>query len=242
MRAIALRLEGPMQSWGGPVAGNDRPSLDVPTKSGVLGLVAGALGIDRREVEQLAALHASWAVAVRVDRRGTPGVDYHSTLAVPTADGGRRNDAVISNRRYLYDASFAVLVVERSGAMPVDRLLEAFRRPGFASFLGRRACPPSVPFLEHDARPLEGEDWRALLDQVPLAERPDPAPHEVHLDAELAPNAESRARRQRDVLIGRLPRLFGERAVHVLLWTPPVSTLAVAPAAIVEGSIDPWFR
>lgn len=241
MRAIALRLEGPMQSWGGPVAGNDRPSLDVPTKSGVLGLVAGALGIDRREVEQLAALHAGWAVAVRVDRRGTPGVDYHSTLDVPTADGGSRGDeAVISRRRYLYDASFAVLVVERSEAMPVDSLLEAFRRPGFAPFLGRRACPPSVPFLGHDARPLEGEDWRALLDQVPLAERPDPAPHEVHLDAELAPNAESRARRQRDVLIGRLPRLFGERAVHVLRWTPPGP--APVPAATIEGSIDPWFR
>ncbi len=119
IRALALRLKGPMQSWGGPVAGNDRPSFDVPTKSGVLGLVASALGIERTEVERLAQLHRSFALAVRVDKRGTVGVDYHTTLDVPTADGGNRGDmAVISKRRYLYDASFAALLVAREGAPP----------------------------------------------------------------------------------------------------------------------------
>jgi len=221
-----------MQSWGGPVAGNDRPSLDVPTKSGVIGLVAGALGIDRDEVAPLAALHAAFALAVRVDRRGTPGVDYHTTLEVPTADGKVRKDAVISKRRYLYDAAFTALLVARNGAPPLEEIAEALRCPHFAPFLGRRACVPSGRVCERG--PVEGADWRALLDQVPPAERPGDPPLDVHLDAELAPSIEHRPRRQRDVLIGRLPRLFGERVVHVALWTPP-------GAASVKETIDPWM-
>ena len=50
MRALALRLEGPMQSWGGPTAGDDRPSLEFPTKSGVLGVVGSSLGVAREDV------------------------------------------------------------------------------------------------------------------------------------------------------------------------------------------------
>lgn len=240
MRALALRLEGPMQSWGGPVAGNDRPSLDVPTKSGILGLVAGALGIRREEVERLAALHAGFAVAVRVDRRGSVGVDYHTTLDVPTTEGKPRGDAVISKRRYLYDASFAVLLVEKEGAPEsLERIALALAHPVFAPFLGRRSCPPCVRLVERDAQPMSGQDWRGLFDRVPLAGDADDPPLDVHLDAELAPADERRPRRQRDVLIGRLPRLFGERQVHVVRWIPPAG---VARFPRIEESIDPWFR
>jgi CRISPR system Cascade subunit CasD len=236
-----MRLEGPMQSWGGPVAGNDRPSLDVPTRSGVMGLVASALGIERSDVERLARLHADYAVAIRVDRRGTPGVDYHTTLDVPTADGKIRADAVISKRRYLYDASFTALLVQRrAAAEPIEAVARALRRPRFSPYLGRRACPPSVPVMGEPSI-IEAEDWRRAFEQVPVSERHDAPPLDIHLDAELAPEATHRARRQRDVLIGRLPRLFGEREVHVVRWTPqPQSPMSPLPAT--EGSIDRWFR
>lgn len=231
-----------MQSWGGPVAGDDRPSLDVPTKSGVIGLIAGALGIDRREVDRLASLHASYAFAVRVDRRGTPGVDYHTTLDVPTAEGGKRNYAVISKRRYLHDSAFsALLVVRAKPTETLDGIVEALRHPAFVPFLGRRACPPSVPVVGRSPCPIEGADWRGLFDQVPLDPGDDVPPLDVHLDAELAPEAIHRPRRQRDVLMGRMPRLFGERVVHVTRWTPPEGK-AKSSAPRVEESIDEWFR
>lgn len=221
-----------MQSWGGPVAGNDRPSLDVPTKSGVIGLVASAMGVERSEVARLAGLHEAFALAVRVDRRGTVGVDYHTTLEVPTADGKLRKDAVLSKRRYLYGAAFTALLVARAGAPPLDEVAEALRCPRFAPFLGRRACVPSGRVFERG--PIEGADWRALLDQVPLAEGREGPPHDVHLDAELAPDIGHRPHRQRDVLISRLPRLFSERTVHVALWTPP-------GGGSVKETIDPWM-
>jgi CRISPR system Cascade subunit CasD len=234
MRGVALRLEGPMQSWGGLVAGDDRPSLDVPTKSGVLGVVAAALGIVRAEVERLARLHASYALAVRVDRRGTAGVDYHTTLEVPTADGKARANAVVSRRRYLYDACFTAVLVEREGASESpEQIAVALRRPVFAPYLGRRACPPSTPLLLRDA-PVEGADWESLFTELPVPERHEASPFEVHLDAELAPDATHRPRRQRDVLVGRLPRLFGERVVHV-------TQISVPPGGDSAETIDPWL-
>ncbi len=240
MRAVALRLEGPIQSWGGPVAGDDRPSFDVPTRSGVMGLVAGALGIGREEVERLAALHAAFHFAVRVDRRGSVGVDYHTTLAVPAADGKPRKDAVISKRRYLYDASFTALLIEKAGDEPAQPSLNsvgaALARPAFAPFLGRRACPPSVPVR---IGVVEGDGWHALFDHVPAARRADEGQREVHLDRALAgePAANRRAHRRRDVLVGRLPRLFGEREVVVAYWTPKEAAPGPRPAA----TIDPWL-
>lgn len=234
IRALALRLKGPMQSWGGPVAGNDRPSLDVPTKSGVIGLVAGALGVERTEVERLAQLHQAFALAVRIDKRGTVGVDYHTTLNVPTAEGNVRKDAVISKRRYIYDASFAALLVARDSAPPLEEIAHALRHPRFAPFLGRRACVPSGRVF--DRGPIEGADWKALFDQVPVdSDQPDEAPHDVHLDEELAPGIVHRRRRQRDVLIGRLPRLFGERVVHVVAGGLPQG------ASTAKETIDPWM-
>ena len=83
IRAVALRLEGLMQSWGASAAGYDRPTLEAPTHSGVLGIVGAALGIERTDVPSLAGLHRSYLLAVQVVRAGTVGVDYHTALNVP---------------------------------------------------------------------------------------------------------------------------------------------------------------
>lgn len=241
MRALALRLEGPLQSWGGPVAGDDRPSFDVPTKSGVIGLVGGALGIGRHETERLVALHEALALVVRVDRPGVRGVDFHTAMDVPTAEGKLRRHPVVSRRTYLYDASFAALLVEVRPTS-LEAMLAALRRPVYAPYLGRRACVPSVPVLASQ-NVLEGNDWFELLDQVPLSAREgeDPhAPRDVFVEAALVSEREEhRVRRVRDTLVGPLPRLFGERLVYGTrrTFTPPPEPSAV----FADESIDRWF-
>lgn len=80
---VVIRLDGPMQAWsranrthGG---GGRRPTQDHPTKTGVIGLIANALGRDRADpIDDLTAL----TYAARTDRGGTIEVDYH------TAGGG----------------------------------------------------------------------------------------------------------------------------------------------------------
>jgi len=73
---VLIRLAAPMQSWGNQPRGAYRASSIRPTKSGVLGLVANALGRDYHDsIADLADLR----FAVRVDRSGTIELDYHTT-------------------------------------------------------------------------------------------------------------------------------------------------------------------
>ena len=75
MPTLLIRLQGPLQSWGTRSRFDHRDTWPYPTKSGVVGLLAAALGRDRREdVSDLAALR----MGVRVDRKGVLKVDYQT--------------------------------------------------------------------------------------------------------------------------------------------------------------------
>ncbi len=56
----------------------------------------------------------------------------------------REPETVVSQRYYLADASF--LVALQSDPVTVSRLKEAILDPVWPPFLGRRSCPPSMPF------------------------------------------------------------------------------------------------
>lgn len=238
MRGVALRLHGPMQSWGGPVAGDDRPSLDVPTKSGVIGLVAGALGIERTRSAEMAALAGAFALVVRVDARGERGVDFHTSEEVPTAEGKLRKDPVVSRRGYLYDASFVALLVEvEPSPRPLEAIVSALARPRFVPYLGRKACPPSTPVLA--AREvLEADSWEAMLSRIPIypAPRRSTPMSDLHVEAGLAPGATERPLRIRDM---PLPahRFFAERGVHPV----PFDSSRHAPTSAGTDTVTPWL-
>lgn len=77
---VLLRLEGPVQGWGGAGSRWDYRSTEArPTKSAVIGLVANALGRTYTDpIDDLAALR----FGVRADRPGHIELDYR------TAGGG----------------------------------------------------------------------------------------------------------------------------------------------------------
>src|ERR1700676_2698584 len=78
---VFLRLEGPLQAWGVTSRFAVRDTADVPTKSGVVGLICAALGLRRAaangRLKELAALR----MGVRIDRPGTRFGDYHTAGA-----------------------------------------------------------------------------------------------------------------------------------------------------------------
>lgn len=75
MSTVTLRLAGPMQAWSNTPAKAVRPTQDHPTKTGVIGMIASALGRDRSDpVDDLAILR----FAVRADRPGELAEDYHT--------------------------------------------------------------------------------------------------------------------------------------------------------------------
>ena len=100
MSTLLLRLAGPMQSWGTDSKFDVRRTQREPSKSGVIGLIAAALGIPRQDQEILHTL-ASLRFGIRVDREGTMIRDYHT--AHP-----EKGSPYVTHRYYLSDAIFAV--------------------------------------------------------------------------------------------------------------------------------------
>lgn len=144
MRTVLLRLDGPLQAWGATSAFERRATERWPTKSGVLGMLAAALGWDRStDLTRLAALD----FAVRVDQAGRVIVDFHTAGA-----SGWRNAVgkvthgpiKLSTRRYLADAVFVAAVGGDDDTL-IEQVDAALAAPVYHLFLGRRSCPPASP-------------------------------------------------------------------------------------------------
>ena len=162
LRGVALRLHGPLQSWGGSAIGDDRPTFPFPTRSGVLGLVAACLGITRGDQRRLFALAEGARVHVRVDTPGRPLVDDHTIQGKSGASDARKT--IQSKRTYLCDASF-VAVVLPGPAYSTPTIAEAVAQPVFAPFLGRRSCSMSTRLMLREE--VTGETPLALFDGIP---------------------------------------------------------------------------
>jgi CRISPR system Cascade subunit CasD len=167
-RALALLLDAPLQSWGDHSRFNHRGTASFPSKSGVIGILAAALGINKfaddeaEKIRPLAAL--SFAVArlprVTVGGKQLPSLrllDYHTVgaaydredpweigLIVRNAEGKPKyGHTEITRREYLLDARFVVVLEgDASTLQVVQRALE---NPRWGVWLGRKSCPPAIP-------------------------------------------------------------------------------------------------
>ena len=171
---LLLRLAGPLQSWGISSRYASRDTGAEPSKSGVIGILAAALGLPRET--DLSAVRIAGngpfdltrlRMGVRVDCEGVPGYDFqtvgggddHPGIAqardTPKAIARRLSDRAagrlgnkgaisISNRYFLQDAVFLV-GLESDDAELLRELDLAVRQPVFPLGLGRRSYVPSCP-------------------------------------------------------------------------------------------------
>ncbi|MEX2490903.1 MAG: type I-E CRISPR-associated protein Cas5/CasD [Nitrospirales bacterium] len=174
-RYLILRLDGPMQAWGSHTFEDFRPSNLFPTRSGLLGLLAACLGIDRDDHVGLEQLAQSVEFTVRADREvrrpdaeklmskaAVKLPDFHTVLAARKVDGSPNKNPVVSRREYLFDAAFTVAIGERQNApVTLTVIADALLRPCFTPVLGRRSCPITRPLL--DGAPVEASDAKAAL-------------------------------------------------------------------------------
>jgi len=137
MTVLALRLAGPLQSWGDASRFTRRLTRSEPTKSGVLGLLAAAQGRRRTEpIEDLAGL----CFGVRVDQPGRLTRDFHTAIRWQEKNrAGESPSMPLSYRYYLADAVF-VAGVEGDRAL-LEGLVDSLKEPRFPLYLGRRSCP-----------------------------------------------------------------------------------------------------
>ncbi len=172
---LVFQLYGPLAAWGDIAVGETRPAVLAPTKSAVLGLIAAALGLrrpdtlateaERRQCEaEHAALAAGYGMAVKLTQAGLPLTDYH-TAQVPSPGTGRNRktfatrrdeltwsprhelNTILSRRDYRQDAFAAVALWAREDAPhSLETLRARLLAPEFVTYLGRKSCPPALPF------------------------------------------------------------------------------------------------
>lgn len=148
-RYLAIKLQGVMQAWGGHTYEDLRHSELIPTRSAVLGLLAGCLGIDRSDSSALEKLSTSVSMAVRIDSEPQRIMDFHTVINARKVDGKPNPNPVVSRREYLCDAAYTLLLQIRDGsAYSLDTLAKAIARPIYTPFLGRRSCPITRPLFE----------------------------------------------------------------------------------------------
>lgn len=126
-----------MQSWGSASLFDTRETDYAPTKSGVVGMLAAALGRKRdASLDDLTSIK----YGVRIDRQGERVTDFQIT------DMGEKLNSNLSYRTYLCDAIFLV-GLESNDRSKLEELEHALRNPVYALFLGRRSCPPGLPLV-----------------------------------------------------------------------------------------------
>jgi CRISPR system Cascade subunit CasD len=218
---LFLILEGPLQAWGEKGRWSIRDTAPEPTKSGVVGLLACALGLQTDE--DLVALSQQVRMGVRCDQPGVLLVDYHTVSGgVLSAKGKVKKTAstgeietVVSQRSYLCDASFLVAIQ----AVPdlIERLAEAIHRPCWPIYLGRKSCPPARPLY---AGVDEYADLASALSSKPTY-GPEGGTQQLRAVIECSPYF---GVRRRDEIISRSARTYGPRYACETLLTIPIQT------------------
>lgn len=189
MATLLLRLAGPMQSWGTTSRFTQRDTGKEPSKSGVIGLLAAALGIDRENWTGLEPL-ARFRMGVRHDRPGNPKTDFQTAGCgakggIIKANGTPSKDGVVSRRFYLADAVF---LVGLEGDRPLlEKTYTSLQDPVWPLFLGRKSYVPSEPVWVQDG--LRDDPLRKSLASWPWigATRPWEDPPEkllISMDSE----------------------------------------------------------
>ena len=141
MPTLLLRLAGAMQSWGTTSRFDQRDTGKEPSKSGVTGLLAAALGIDRENWADLEPL-TRLPMGVRHDRPGILKRDYRTAQQIIYADHSKIHETAVTTRDYLADAVFLV-ALEGEDRSLLERTHAALRDPAWPLALGRKSYVPS---------------------------------------------------------------------------------------------------
>jgi CRISPR system Cascade subunit CasD len=150
---LALYLDAPLQSWGYQSRFDRRTSLSYPTRSGIVGMLCAALGVDRRDRSGLERVDKGISIQAVAFGEASQLIDFHTVgggfdsrvqgqSIVSKADGSR-GDTVVTRREYLQGARFGVLVSGEPALL--DELSATLNDPKWGIWLGRKSCIPASP-------------------------------------------------------------------------------------------------
>lgn len=165
-----LRLEGPLQSWGDRSRFWQRGTLPFPTKSGVLGMIFCACGLGGSQKERLALCNALPMTVFELSGKAEKSFlndmqmvgsaydedDPWEFLFVPKTSTGKKPTSggpKITYRRYLQDASFAVILEIPENCR--EEFASGLRFPKWDVYLGRKSCAPTVRSFRESSKPTK---------------------------------------------------------------------------------------
>lgn len=136
MPTLLLKLDAPIQSWGTNLKLKNHETDPFPSKSGIIGMIASALGRRRDEdVSDLAAIR----FGVRIERQGTVIDDFQVSEV-------SEKEKKIGHRKYLSDACFTCGL--EADEEVLKEIMDALLHPANALFLGRRGCPVTAELVQ----------------------------------------------------------------------------------------------
>jgi CRISPR system Cascade subunit CasD len=162
MPTLAFYIDAPLQSWGASSKFQYRETNAFPTKSALIGLIAGALGIDKNlktEADLLQPIAMLKLTVVRLNKAEiVPSrfTDFHTVgggyskktplwekMSIPQKASGAPFGTVITRRSYLTDARFAALL--EGDAATLNEIQAALLDPVWGIWFGRKTCLPASP-------------------------------------------------------------------------------------------------
>ena len=184
MKALILRIDAPMFSFGKAIVDHHGVTDFFPGLTMLTGLIANALGWQHSDFDKLQNLQRRIDFAARWDVEPHQFVDYHTvdlgtnkmrnlgwtTRGVPEHRRGgdsARYGIHQRYRHYLVDGLMTIALNIEGDAHPgLDEIKEAFLRPARPLFIGRKTCLPARPLLDPNTPVLEGDDLLDILVKV----------------------------------------------------------------------------
>ncbi|MCD6306700.1 MAG: type I-E CRISPR-associated protein Cas5/CasD [Deltaproteobacteria bacterium] len=188
MKALILRLDAPMMSFGGVLIDRHGFIDRFPGQAMLAGLIGNALGWRHSDFERLQALQERVCYAARWDVAPQTWIDYQTVdLGQPKMsfpgwttrgepehrDGGKAKMGTHQKfRHYWVDGLMTVaLGLKTRGEPDLETIEHALRRPARPLFLGRKTCLPARPLLDPKAYLREGVDILDILRRTPRLDR-----------------------------------------------------------------------
>lgn len=189
---LALLFDAPLQSWGDSSRFNHRGTAAFPSKSGVIGLISAALGIDKHasdEADRIAPLSALRFHVARLPRitswgQARPSLklrDYHTIGAAYDRNDGWEAGMILRNAEGKlksvagnpeqshteiterdYLLDSRFAVILEGEVSLLQAIEEALKNPVWGVWLGRKSCPPALPVRPFPA-PSRDEAFALLI-------------------------------------------------------------------------------
>lgn len=164
-----------MASFGTLAVGERRDGGDRPGRSAVMGLLGACLGLTRKDETGQKALAEGYGLAMLCHASGRLLTDYHTAQTAPSRRSWRPATraqelaaapgelATILSRRDYRTGSWhlgALWVRGDETRWSLEEMRKAMQEPVFTPSLGRKSCPPGLPFAPEL---VEGKSAAAVL-------------------------------------------------------------------------------